>query len=80
MTPLQQHETARRNYILLVDYGSAKAPPQPMPAHLLAARTPVHEDGGRDHDASVVTAEKVVIAGQKARAFDCLVRDVARET
>ena len=46
-----------------------KAPPQPKPTHLLAARTPVHEDGGRDHDESVVTAEKVVIARQKARAL-----------
>ena len=44
-------------------------PPQPKTTHLLVARTPVHEDGGRDHDAPVVTAEKVVIARQKARAL-----------
>ena len=44
-------------------------PQQPKPTHLLTARKPVHEDGGRDHDAPVVTAEKVVIARQKARAL-----------
>ena len=36
---------------LLVDSGSATMPTQTKPTHLLAARTPVHEDGGRDHDA-----------------------------
>ena len=40
---MQQHDTARRNYVLLVDNGSA-----------LAVRTPVHEDGGREHDAPLV--------------------------
>ena len=49
--------------------GSAKKPQQPKPTHLLTARKPVHEDGGRDHDAPVVTTEKVVIARQKARAL-----------
>ena len=48
---------------------SAKKPQQPKPTHLLTARKPVHEDGGRDHDAPVVTAEKVVIERQKARAL-----------
>ena len=28
-----------------------KTSPRPTPTHLLAARAPVHEDGGRDHDA-----------------------------
>ena len=57
-----------------------KTPPQSKPTHLLAARTPVREDGGRDHDALVITAEKVVIAKQQARALTNLVRDVARKT
>ena len=51
---------------ILVDNASAK---RRRNTHLLAARTPVHEDGGHDHDAPVVTAEKVVIARQKARAL-----------
>ena len=38
-------------FISLVDSGSVKTSPRPTPTHLLAARTPVHEDGGRDHDA-----------------------------
>ena len=42
---------------------------QPKTTHLLAARTPVHEDGGRDHDAPVVTAEKVVIDRQKGEGL-----------
>ena len=64
---------------LLVDSGSAKTPQQPKPTHLLTARKPVHEDGGRDHDAPVVTAEKVVIAEAKGEGLDCHVRDVARK-
>ena len=28
-----------------------KTSPRPTPTHLLVARTLVHEDGGRDHDA-----------------------------
>ena len=46
-----------------------KASTGPPLTYLLAARTPAHEDGGRDHDVSVVTAEKVVIARQKAKAL-----------
>ena len=36
--------------------------------HAAGAET-VNEDGGRDHDVPVVTAEKVVVARQKARAL-----------
>ena len=39
---------------LLVGLWVSKAPLQPTPTHLLAARTPVHEDSGRDHDAPLV--------------------------
>ena len=46
-----------------------KTPPKLKPTHPQAARTPVHEDGGRHHDAVVITAERVVIARQKAKAL-----------
>ena len=58
-----------QRFILMVDEGVCKKPTQLKTTHLLAARTPVHEDCGRNHDAPVVTAEKVVIARQKARAL-----------
>ena len=49
-----------------------KTPPQPKPTHLLTARTPVHEDGGRDHYAPVVAAEKVVICGKANVCLRCI--------
>ena len=66
---MPRHETAWRTFHLVGGQWVGTMRPQPKPTHLLVARTPVHEDGGRDHDAPVVTAEKVVIARQKARAL-----------
>ena len=65
---MPRHETAWRTFHIVGVQWVGRKPPQPKTVHLLAARTPVHEDGGRDHDAPVVTAEKVVIAGHMARA------------
>ena len=64
-----RHGTSWRTFHIVGGQWVGQKPPQPKPTHLQAARTPVHEDGGRDHDAPVVTAEKVVIARQKARAL-----------
>ena len=66
---MPRHETAWRTFHTVGGQWVGKKPPQPKTTHLLAARKPVHEDGGRDHDAPVVTAEKMVIARQKARAL-----------
>ena len=66
---MSRHETTWRTFHIVGGQWVGKTPPQPKPAHILAARTPVHEDVRRDHDAPVVTAEKVVIARQKARAL-----------
>ena len=66
---MQQHEPAWRNFQIDGAQWVCKTPPQPNPTHLLAARTHVHEDGRHDHDVSVITAEKVIVARQKARAL-----------
>ena len=46
-----RHEAAWCTFRVVSGQWLGKTSPRPTPAHLLAARTPVHEDGGRDHDA-----------------------------
>ena len=68
---MQQDETARRNFVLLVDNGSAKRRRNRSLCTFWRHEQLSMQDGDRDHDATVVTAEKVVIARQKGEGLDC---------
>ena len=66
---MPRRETAWRTFHIVGGQWVGKKPPQPKTTQLQAVRTPVHADGCRDHDTPDVTAEKVVIARQKARVL-----------
>ena len=54
---MPRHEFTWRT-VHFVGHWIGKTSPRPSPTHLLAARTPVHEDGARDRDAPLVVHER----------------------